>query len=63
MSRRDVRSAMRNSHPRRKKWSNKKRKGRRELGQNFLKDKRVARRIVEESYQVRLYNGTLCQRL
>ena len=49
MSRRDVRSAKRNAHPGRKKWSSKERKSRRELGQNFLKDKRVAKRIVAES--------------
>jgi 23S rRNA (adenine-N6)-dimethyltransferase len=46
MSRRDEGSAKRNAHPARKKWSDKERKSRRELGQNFLKDKRVARRIV-----------------
>lgn len=33
----------------REKWSNEGRRRRRELGQNFLKDKRVARRIVDES--------------
>ena len=49
MPRRDVRSAKRNTHPGYKKWSNKKRKSRRELGQNFLKDKRVAKWIVAES--------------
>ena len=49
MSRRGERSAKRNTHHGRKKWSDKERKNRRELGQNFLKDKRVARRIVAES--------------
>jgi 23S rRNA (adenine-N6)-dimethyltransferase len=49
MPRRDVRSAKRNAHPNHKKWSDKRRKSRRELGQNFLKDKRVAKRIVAES--------------
>jgi 23S rRNA (adenine-N6)-dimethyltransferase len=49
MPRRDARFARRNAHHRRKKWSDKQRKSRRELGQNFLEDKRVARRIVAES--------------
>ena len=49
MSKRVDRRAKRNAHPGHKKWSNKERKNRRELGQNFLKDKRVARRIVAES--------------
>jgi len=49
MLRRDLRSAKRNVHPGRKKWSDKRRKNRRELGQNFLKDKRVARWIVAEA--------------
>jgi 23S rRNA (adenine-N6)-dimethyltransferase len=49
MPRRDKRSAKRNAHPGRKKWSYKERKNRRELGQNFLEDKRVARRIVAET--------------
>src|SRR3712207_2614049 len=48
MSKRVDRRAKRNAHPGHKKWSNKERKSRRELGQNFLKDKRVARRIVAE---------------
>jgi 16S rRNA (adenine1518-N6/adenine1519-N6)-dimethyltransferase len=30
-------------------WSKEQRKRRRELGQNFLRDKRVARRVVAES--------------
>ena len=33
----------------REKWSNKRRRSRRELGQNFLRDRRIARRIVSES--------------
>jgi 23S rRNA (adenine-N6)-dimethyltransferase len=49
MTRRDVRSAKRNAHPDHKKWSYKRKKSRRELGQNFLKDKRIARRIVAKS--------------
>lgn len=49
MPRRDVRSAKRDVHDGRKKWSDKRRKSRRELGQNFLKDKRHAKRIVAES--------------
>jgi 23S rRNA (adenine-N6)-dimethyltransferase len=49
MSKRVDQRAKRNTHPGHKKWSNKERKNRRELGQNFLKDKRVARRIVAES--------------
>ena len=52
MSQKDRRSAKRDaSHGRRKwsKWSNQQRKSRRELGQNFLKDKRVARQIVAQS--------------
>jgi len=49
MPRRDERSARRSAHHGRKKWSDKRQKSRRELGQNFLKDKRVAKRIVAES--------------
>jgi 23S rRNA (adenine-N6)-dimethyltransferase len=49
MPRRDERCAKRNAHPGHKKWSDKERKSRRELGQNFLKDKRVAKRIVADS--------------
>jgi 23S rRNA (adenine-N6)-dimethyltransferase len=49
MSKRVDQRAKRNTHPGHKNWSNKERKNRRELGQNFLKDKRVARRIVAES--------------
>jgi 23S rRNA (adenine-N6)-dimethyltransferase len=49
MPRRGKQAAKRNAHPGRKKWSDKELKSRRELGQNFLKDKRVARRIVAES--------------
>jgi 23S rRNA (adenine-N6)-dimethyltransferase len=49
MPRRGERVAKRNDHSGRKKWSDKERKSRRELGQNFLKDKRVAKWIVAES--------------
>jgi 23S rRNA (adenine-N6)-dimethyltransferase len=52
MSPKDKRSAKRNAnHGRRKwsKWGNHQRKSRRELGQNFLKDKRVARQIAAQS--------------
>jgi 23S rRNA (adenine-N6)-dimethyltransferase len=49
MLRRDERSAKRGVYHGRKKWSDQQRKSRRELGQNFLEDKRVARRIVAES--------------
>jgi 23S rRNA (adenine-N6)-dimethyltransferase len=49
MLRRDERCAKRNAHPGHEKWSDKERKSRRELGQNFLKDKRVAKRIVADS--------------
>ncbi len=45
MPRRDQRRAQR----RRSRWSNEQREHRRELGQNFLKDKRLARRVVAES--------------
>jgi 23S rRNA (adenine-N6)-dimethyltransferase len=49
MPRKGKRAAKRNAHPGREKWSDHRKKSRRELGQNFLKDKRVARRIVAES--------------
>jgi 23S rRNA (adenine-N6)-dimethyltransferase len=49
MPQRGKRAAKRNAHPGRKKWSDRRKKSRRELGQNFLKDKRVARWIVAES--------------
>jgi 23S rRNA (adenine-N6)-dimethyltransferase len=49
MPRRGVQSAKRDVHHVRKKWSDRERKSRRELGQNFLKDKRAARRIVAGS--------------
>ena len=49
LSRRGERSAKRDAYPGRKKWSDKERKSRRELDQNFLKDKRFAKRIVTES--------------
>jgi 23S rRNA (adenine-N6)-dimethyltransferase len=52
MSQKDKRSAKRNAnHGRRtwSEWSNQQRKSRRELGQNFLKDKRVARQIAVQS--------------
>ena len=51
MSQKDERAEKRNAiHGRRKwsKWSNQQRKSRRELSQNFLKDKRVARQIVAQ---------------
>src|ERR671921_167676 len=52
MSQKDKRSAKRNANLGRRKWSkwsNQQRKSRRELGQNFLKDKRVAGQIVAQS--------------
>lgn len=52
MSQKDKRPAIRNAkHGRRKwsKWSNQQRKRRRELSQNFLKDKWIARQIVAQS--------------
>jgi 23S rRNA (adenine-N6)-dimethyltransferase len=49
MPQRGKRAAKRNAHPGRKKWSDRRKKSRCELGQNFLKDKRVAKRIVAES--------------
>jgi 23S rRNA (adenine-N6)-dimethyltransferase len=52
MSQKDKRSEKRDANHGRKKWSkwsNQQRKSRRELGQNFLKDKRVARQIVGQS--------------
>ena len=52
MSQKDKRSVKRNAnHGRRtwSEWSNQQRKSRRELGQNFLKDKRVARQIAVQS--------------
>jgi 23S rRNA (adenine-N6)-dimethyltransferase len=49
MPQRGKRAAKRNAHPGRDKWSDRRKKSRRELGQNFLKDKRVAKRIVAES--------------
>lgn len=49
MSQGDTWRARRNSNRDRKKWGDKQRKRRRELGQNFLKDKRIARQIVEEA--------------
>ena len=49
MSRRDQRRAKRDAVRGRGGWSEEQRKRRRELGQNFLRDKRVARRIVAES--------------
>ena len=41
--------AKHDADPGRKKWSSKRRKNRRELGQNFLRDRRIARRIVSEA--------------
>jgi 16S rRNA A1518/A1519 N6-dimethyltransferase RsmA/KsgA/DIM1 with predicted DNA glycosylase/AP lyase activity len=49
MPQKGKRAAKRDAHPGREKWSNRRKKSRRELGQNFLKDKRVARHIVAES--------------
>ncbi len=52
MTQKDKRSAKRNANLGRRKWSkwsNQQRKSRRELGQNFLKDKRVAGQIVAQS--------------
>jgi 23S rRNA (adenine-N6)-dimethyltransferase len=43
------RRARHNTYHSRKKWSNEQRKSRRELVQNFLRDKRVARQIIAES--------------
>lgn len=48
MSRKGKRHATYSADHGREEWSGRQRKRRRELGQNFLKDKRVARRIVEE---------------
>jgi 23S rRNA (adenine-N6)-dimethyltransferase len=47
MSRKDKRHATHSANRKHEEWSDGQRKRRRELGQNFLKDKRVARRIVE----------------
>jgi hypothetical protein len=44
MPRRGKRAAKHNTHPCRDKRSDRRKKSRRELGQNFLKDKRVAKR-------------------
>jgi 23S rRNA (adenine-N6)-dimethyltransferase len=49
MPRRGKRAAKLSAHLGREKWSGRRKKSRRELGQNFLKDRRVARRIVTES--------------
>jgi 23S rRNA (adenine-N6)-dimethyltransferase len=49
MPQRGKRAAKRNAHPGRDNWSYRRKKSRRELGQNFLKDKRVAKHIVAES--------------
>jgi 23S rRNA (adenine-N6)-dimethyltransferase len=49
MSRRGGRRTKHDADPGRKIWSNKRRRSRRELGQNFLRDGRIARRIVSES--------------
>lgn len=49
MPKRGKRAAKRKAHPGRDKWSDRREKSRRQLGQNFLKDKRVAKRIVAES--------------
>src|SRR3712207_5571795 len=47
MSRRGERHTARGADRKREEWSDEQRKWRRQLGQNFLKDKQVARRIVE----------------
>ncbi len=49
MSQRGEQRTKRDAGHGRERWSSWQRKRRRELGQNFLKDKRVARRIVAES--------------
>lgn len=49
MSQKDKRRAKHKADHGRKKWSIQQRKSRRELGQNFLKDKRVARQIVDQA--------------
>jgi 23S rRNA (adenine-N6)-dimethyltransferase len=49
MSQRGKHRAKRVAEHGREKWSSRQHRNRRELGQNFLKDKRVARRIVAES--------------
>jgi 23S rRNA (adenine-N6)-dimethyltransferase len=49
MSQKYKRHAKHKAHHGCKKWSYQQRKSRRELGQNFLKDKRVARQIVAQS--------------
>jgi 23S rRNA (adenine-N6)-dimethyltransferase len=49
MSRKNKRHTTHSADHRREEWSGRQRERRRELGQNFLKDKRVAKRIVEEA--------------
>jgi hypothetical protein len=49
MPRKGERAAKRDARNGRKKWSDKERRDRRELGQNFLKDRRIARWIVAKS--------------
>jgi hypothetical protein len=49
MPRRGKRAAKNNAYPGSEKWIDRRQRNRRKLGQNFLKDKRVARRIVAES--------------
>src|SRR5919107_1916470 len=49
MPRRGKRAAKLSAHPGREKWSGRRKKSRRELGQNFLKDRRGARRIVTQT--------------
>ena len=49
MPQRGRRAAKCTAHPGREKWSARRKKSRRELCQNFLKDKRLAKRIVAES--------------
>lgn len=49
MPRRDGRSTKNDASQVHEKWSGKERRSRRELSQNFIKDRRVAKRIVAES--------------
>ena len=49
MQRRDGRPTKRDTGGGTEKWGDDRRRSRRELGQNFLKDRQIARRIVAES--------------
>jgi 23S rRNA (adenine-N6)-dimethyltransferase len=49
MQRRDGRHTKPDAGRGKEKWGDDRRRSRRELGQNFLKDRRIARRIVAES--------------